>query len=131
MVSPEISRRLEDERIIWMTTVTSEGQPQSAPVWYVWNGEEVRVWSLDGHRVANLEANPQVNLHLNDDGRGDNVVILEGTATIDHGIGPASSDPAYVSRYQSFVDGYGWTWGWFDANYPVPLRISLSRVRAW
>lgn len=131
MIGPEVARRLDNERIIWMTTVTSHGQPQSAPVWYVRHGEEIRVWSLDGDRVANLEDNPRVSLHLNDNGRGDDVVVIEGRAEIDHAMGPASEDPAYVARYQSFVDQYGWTWGWFDANYPIPLRISPSRMRAW
>ena len=31
--------RLRDEGIIWLTTVRSDGQPQSVPVWFLWNGE--------------------------------------------------------------------------------------------
>jgi PPOX class probable F420-dependent enzyme len=131
MIGPDASTRLAAERIIWMTTVTTAGQPQAAPVWYVWDGAEFRVWSLDGFRVANLETNSQVSLHLNDNGRGDDVVIIEGEATIDHSMGPASANPTYVERYQPFVDEYGWTWGWFDANYPVPIRIRPTRVRSW
>ena len=29
-------RRLREEQIIWMTTVRSDGQPQSVPVWFFW-----------------------------------------------------------------------------------------------
>lgn len=131
MINPKVAQRLDEERIIWMTTVTPDGQPQSAPVWYVRHEGEIRIWSIDGQRVANLEHNPKVSLHLNDDGRGFNIVIIEGEATIDRSIGPSSRDPAYVERYQSFIDGYGWTWSWFDENYPVPVRIQPTKIRAW
>ncbi|MDP3983866.1 MAG: pyridoxamine 5'-phosphate oxidase family protein [Acidimicrobiia bacterium] len=131
MITPEIADRLDRERIIWMTTVRADGQPQSAPVWYVWNGEEIRVWSLDGLRIVNLATNSKVNLHLNDNGRGEEVVTIEGEATIDRSAGPASEEPLYVERYQPFVVEYGWTWGWYDANYPVPIRVTPSRVRSW
>jgi PPOX class probable F420-dependent enzyme len=131
MITPDIAQRLDDERIIWMTTVKPDGQPQSAPVWFVRHDDEIRVWSLDGYRVANLEHNPKVSLHLNDNGRGGEVVIIEADATIEHDLGPSSQDRAYVERYQHFMDENGWTWGWFDANYPVPIRIQPTRIRAW
>ncbi len=28
--------RLQSEPIIWLTTVTPSGQPQSTPVWFLW-----------------------------------------------------------------------------------------------
>jgi hypothetical protein len=28
--------RLKSESIIWLTTVTPSGQPQSTPVWFLW-----------------------------------------------------------------------------------------------
>ncbi len=31
--------RLREEMIIWLTTVLSDGQPQSVPVWFLWEGE--------------------------------------------------------------------------------------------
>jgi hypothetical protein len=39
-------RRLREEQIIWMTTVRSDGQPQSVPVWFFWDGEKFLVYSL-------------------------------------------------------------------------------------
>lgn len=32
-------RRLREERIAWLTTVRADGQPQSVPVWFLWDGE--------------------------------------------------------------------------------------------
>ncbi len=33
--------RLREEVIVWLTTVRSDGQPQSVPVWFLWDGEYV------------------------------------------------------------------------------------------
>ena len=33
------ARRLREEIIGWLTTVTPDGQPQPIPVWFVWDGE--------------------------------------------------------------------------------------------
>jgi PPOX class probable F420-dependent enzyme len=129
VITEKVAERLEKERIIWMTTVKPDGQPQSAPVWFVQEGEEIRVWSLDGERVKNIEQNPKVSLHLNDDGRGDNIVIIEAEATIDRSIGPGSAHKEFVVRYQTLLNKR--TWDWFDRDYPVPLRIRPTRIRAW
>jgi len=31
--------RLREEQIAWMTTVRSDGQPQTVPVWFLWDDE--------------------------------------------------------------------------------------------
>ena len=38
-------RRLREEQIIWLTTVRSDGQPQSVPVWFFWDGEKFLICS--------------------------------------------------------------------------------------
>jgi hypothetical protein len=65
-----------------------------------------------------------------DDGSGDNIVIMEAEATIDRLAGPASH-PEFARRYKPVLDSYKQTWDWFDRGYPVPLRIKLTRIRAW
>jgi hypothetical protein len=30
--------RLREEGIAWLTTVRADGQPQSVPVWFLWDG---------------------------------------------------------------------------------------------
>jgi PPOX class probable F420-dependent enzyme len=53
-------RRLREEQIIWMTTVRSDGQPQSVPVWFFWDGEEFLVYSQPGRqKLRNIERTPQ------------------------------------------------------------------------
>ena len=33
------AKRLRDELIVWLTTVSRLGQPQSSPVWFWWDGD--------------------------------------------------------------------------------------------
>ncbi|MEX0700290.1 MAG: pyridoxamine 5'-phosphate oxidase family protein [Acidimicrobiia bacterium] len=131
MISDNVAKRLDKDLIIWITTVRADGQPQSAPVWYVRDGDDIRIWSMDGQRITNLRHNTRVSLHLNDDGRGDNIVIIEAEASIDQSAGPGSAHPEFARRYQPVLDSYQRTWDWFDRDYPVPLRIRPTRIRAW
>jgi PPOX class probable F420-dependent enzyme len=131
VIDEGVARRLDQELIIWFTSVRADGQPQSAPVWFVREGEELRIWSMEGQRITNLRQNPKVSLHLNDDGRGDNIVIIEAEATIDRSAGPGSAHPEFARRYQPVIDSYQQTWDWFDRGYPVPLRVKPNRIRAW
>ena len=35
------TRRLNEEIIGWLTTVSPSGQPQPVPVWFLWDGDRV------------------------------------------------------------------------------------------
>lgn len=125
-------RRLDDERIIWLTTVSENGTPQASPVWYWFDGEVFWVYSLDpSPRLDNIAANPNVALNLDGNGRGGDIVTIEGRAQIDRAAPSAAEVDAYVARYGNRMDR-----GWggpeqFAAKYPAPIRITPTRVRAW
>jgi hypothetical protein len=70
-------------------------------------------------------------LHLDGNGRGGDIVTLEGRAAIDRDHPPAAAVPEYVAKYRELMDGYGWSAEKFSADYPVPIRIRASRIRAW
>lgn len=38
--SAALDERLRTEDIAWITTVTADGQPQSSPVWFLWDDAE-------------------------------------------------------------------------------------------
>jgi Pyridoxamine 5'-phosphate oxidase len=61
----EVARRLTGEPIGWLTTVNPDGQPQSSPVWFVWDGESLSLRSQPhAGKVRNVGANPGVAFHL-------------------------------------------------------------------
>lgn len=125
-------RRLQDELIIWLTTVTPSGRPQTSPVWFLWDGETILVYSKAGTaRTRNIEANPAVSLNLDGDGQGGSIVAIEGTANIDLDAPPPADIAEYAAKYRAKIDAYGWTLESFARDYPIPIRISPTRARSW
>jgi PPOX class probable F420-dependent enzyme len=122
--------RLGGDTIGWLTSVNPDGQPQSSPVWFLWADGEILVYSrIRAPRNENIRERPLVSFSLNTDLGGDEVVTMEGTARIDPD-GPApSANPAYLGKYLPKIQGYGWTVEYFEANYPVVVRITPTRWR--
>ena len=58
-------------------------------------------------------------------------VVLEGTAKIDEGALAPSQVPEYAAKYATGVQGLGWTFEKFDADYPHAIRVTPTRARIW
>jgi len=124
------AQRLGTELIAWLTTVRPDGQPQSSPIWFLWEDAEILLLSL-AHtpRPANIRANPRVAFTLNTDAEGGDVVTLEGEARIVDGELPAATEAAYKAKYLGTIVEYGWDWEKMRRDYPVVIRITPTRVR--
>jgi PPOX class probable F420-dependent enzyme len=131
MLSDKVQARLDQEPVIWLTTVRKDGQPQTSVVWFLLEGTEILMYSKDGTiRNRNVVENPKVSLNLDGNGRGGAVVTMEGTARVDSDA-PAPKDHAgYLEKYRGFIQSNGWTPEEFGRKYPVPIRIAIDRVRA-
>ena len=123
--------RLESDRVGWLTTVAPDGTPQTSPIWFLWNGDEFLVYSLDSARVRNVRANPRVSLNLDGNGRGGDIVVVEGTARIVEDYPSAADNPAYLEKYGPIMAEYDWSPQWFASRYSVPLVITPTRYRYW
>lgn len=126
-----VTERLTSERIGWLTTVASDGTPQVSPIWFLWDGNEILVYSLESPRARNVANHPRVSLNLDGNGLGGDIVIIEGTARIDADAPSAADNPAYVAKYLPVMNDYGWTPEWFAGRYSVPIRIAPTRFRYW
>jgi len=124
--------RLRGEPIIWLTTVAESGQPQSTPVWFLWDGTEFLIFgSKNGKKTGNVRSNPHVSLHLEGNGAGGGNVIFEGTATVDEAGPPAREVEDYVAKYRERIESYGWTLQSFASDYPHVIRVAPTRARIW
>jgi PPOX class probable F420-dependent enzyme len=124
--------RLRSETVIWLTTVTRSGQPQSSPVWFCWDGTEFLIYgSRDGQKTRNIAANPRVGLHLDGNGEGGGIVIFEGSARIDRDGSPASVVASFVEKYRDRIESYGWTLEDLARDYPHVIRVTPTRARIW
>lgn len=129
--SHHVGQRLEEEGVGWLTTVSADGTPQTSPIWFLWDGEEILMYSLESPRVQNLTRNPRVSFNLDGNGRGGEIVVLEGTARIDEGAPPPDENLEYIAKYKPVMDEYNWTLEWFAGRYAVPIRITPTKYRFW
>jgi PPOX class probable F420-dependent enzyme len=124
------ARHLREDVVVWLTTVSPAGAPLPNPVWFLWDGaDEVVVYSLDGLRVRHIAANPRVTLNFAGDGRGGDIVVLSGAATIARDAPRSDQTPAYQAKYATHIARIGLTPASFAERYCVPLRIRLTRLR--
>ena len=126
----QAAKRLRDELIVWLTTVSRQGQPRSSPVWFWWDGEVFHLFSQPRKpKLRNISANPRVSLHLVGGREGDDIVVFEGQARIVRDGEPATSLTEYVKKYRRLIASYGWTPESFAADYAVPIVVRPTRVR--
>jgi PPOX class probable F420-dependent enzyme len=127
-----VERRLREDPLIWLTTVDAQGAPQPSPVWFLWDGTEVLLYSEpDKPKLRNIEANPRVALNLDGDGQGGNVVIIRGEARIAPEMPPATEVPEYARKYDAggFFKRIGITGPMFAGKYSVPVVIRPLGLR--
>jgi PPOX class probable F420-dependent enzyme len=126
-IARHVQSRLKNEIVIWLVTAGRDRKPQAVPVWFVWDGKSFLIYAQPGIKVRHVRANPYVELHLNSDPVGDDVVRVSGYATIPKSQPPAYREPAYVRKYRDQIEGLGMTVESFADQYPYPIRIRRLR----
>ena len=126
------AKRLREDIIGWLTTVTAEGAPRPVPIWFLWDGgRSVLLYSRpEKRKLANIAGNPHVSLNLDSDGIDADIVICWGEIRVSDDP-PANDVPDYIAKYAKPIEALGWTPDGFAADFSVPLRIELSRIHGW
>lgn len=125
-----VMRRLREDPALWLTAVAADGTPQPNPVWFLWDHDEILVYSQrDAKRLEHIARNPHVSLNFDGNGRGGDIIVIAGLARITTQDPPADQVPAYVEKYKDFIARLFKTPEIFAGMYPVTLRITPSKVR--
>jgi PPOX class probable F420-dependent enzyme len=124
--------RLRTDMIGWVTTVRADGQPQTFPIWFLWDDGEILVYSdRRAKRNENIRTNPRVSFHLNDNGQGGDIVIVEGEARVDDATPRPEDNAGYNAKYAEWIRTSFTTAEEFTSVYNVPIRIRPTRGRAF
>jgi PPOX class probable F420-dependent enzyme len=122
--------KLATETIVWLTTVRHDGQPQTSPVWFVWNDGAFLIYSRPGtQKIRNILANPRVALALEQDGTGSDVATMEARAVIDEEAPSANEVGPYVAKYGPRMEAISGSHEEFAQDYRIALRVEVTRRR--
>jgi PPOX class probable F420-dependent enzyme len=125
-----IDRRLRTEPIIWLGSTRPDGRPHLVPVWFLWDGATVLVFSLpETQKLRNLRHNPNAVLALNAEDQGYDIVLLEGRASFVDDPNIRGTMPAFVQKYAGL--SRRWTVDDWAKKFSVPIRIAPTRLVGW
>lgn len=126
----EATRRIAQDNIAWLTTVTDAGAPAPNPVRFVFEDDSLVVFAEPTSRkVHNIRHRRRVCLHFNSDPHGGDIVIINGVADVAADRAP-SQLPGYLTKYSNQItEVLGLTMDAYDATYSSMIRIEPSRVR--
>ena len=120
--------RLTTDEMLWLATVRPDGRPHIVPVWFLWQGETILVFSKpNNQKIRNLRQNAAVTVSLDNTDRGDDVIILEGTAELIDDPDVTTTLPAFASKYASLLADLRWTAETMSREYSQAIRVTISR----
>jgi PPOX class probable F420-dependent enzyme len=126
-LTEQVKRRLTTDQVAWLTTVTPNGKPAPRPVWFVWDGAAIIIYSMNGAaRLQYIQHNPQVTVHFDSESGGD-VVVINGRAEVVPDAPPPSEFPGLLAKYETRIQRMGETPEWYDNNYGVAIRVTPER----
>jgi PPOX class probable F420-dependent enzyme, Rv3369 family len=128
-INSHVAERLNNEKVIWLTTVGSDGTPQPNPVWFYWNGSSFIIYTPpSSSKLKNIARNPKVSLNFEGaEILGGDVIVFTGEASVNHHCNKA--DQGYTNKYIADAAKWGRTPEDLIAEYSVEIRIMLSKIR--
>jgi PPOX class probable F420-dependent enzyme len=125
-----VDARLRNEPILWLSTVRPDGRPHLVPVWFLWDGATILIFSKSDQKIKNLHNNPQVMVALEAADEGEDIVMIEGVAELSTGdVTPEL--PAYTEKYAVLMPQIKTSGAQMAAVYTQVIRITPTRLRAW
>jgi PPOX class probable F420-dependent enzyme len=131
-IGQRIQFRLQEEEVIWLTTVDSRNAPQPRPVWFHWDGETVMIFSqVHAAKLRHIARNPRVALNFNTDEDGGDVGVLLGEARRLEGALPAARMQEYLRKYAAGIQDIGLTPESMQAEYPAVILVTPTALRGF
>jgi PPOX class probable F420-dependent enzyme len=125
-----VQRRLNEERIIWFTTISGSAVPQPRPAWFLWDGASFLIYSRPNtFKLQHIQSNPHVALHLDGNGMGGDIVVFTGEAEIAKDAPPANQVMPYVEKYQDGMESLNMAPESFGKTYSIPIRVKPLTLR--
>jgi PPOX class probable F420-dependent enzyme len=128
-----VVKRLEEQKLAWLTTVDSAGTPQPNPVWFIWDDGVIYIFSRPNQaKLANIRRSGRISVNLEATADEEHVTIFTGQAEIiDRADLPDGILDRYAERYVEGMAGIKMTRAEYEAAYAIPIRFTPEKLRGW
>jgi PPOX class probable F420-dependent enzyme len=127
-----IQRFLDEEPIVWLSTVRPDGTPHIVPVWFWWDGASLLIFSKpNAQKVRNIRAGSTVMLGVGDPDEDFDIGLLEGRAEVLEAETRELLPPAHLQKYATQMAGIGLTAEEYVETYSLVVRITPSHYLGW
>jgi len=128
-MTEQVRRRLAEDTLVWLTTVSPSGRPAPRLVWFMWTEESGSAGSCliysqpDAAKLRHIAANDRVTLNFNSDALGGDAVVLAGRAEVASKAPPPESLPGLLEKYADLLGAIGMAAEQFTSVYTVAIRV--------
>jgi PPOX class probable F420-dependent enzyme len=123
-----IDQRLREDIVVWFGTVRPDGRPHITPVWFIWNGADLLIFSKPNQRkIRNVRQNPRVVVALDNSKEGTDHIAFEGVAQLLADPTVNATLPAYVAKYGAYIEGIGYSPRTMAEAYSQAIRVTPTK----
>jgi PPOX class probable F420-dependent enzyme len=127
-----VQRFLEQEPVIWLSSIRTDGAPHLVPTWFVWDGEAIVIRSKpEARKVRNLRHDPRSMLALGDAEDDFDVGLLEAIAEVDVAPSDGTLPRGFLDKYRARIAALGLTPDEFARTYSATIRLTPERALPW
>jgi PPOX class probable F420-dependent enzyme len=132
LATARLVRFLEQEPVVWLSTVCEDGAPHLVPTWFTWDGTVLTILSKPGARkVRNLQNEPRAMLALGDAEDDFDVGMFEAVAEIVAEPTPLELPGDFATKYAQRIADLGLTAAQFARTYSQVIRLRPTRALGW
>jgi PPOX class probable F420-dependent enzyme len=131
-----VAHRLQNELLVWLTTVDEAGVPHSLPLGFLWDEAQSNflIYSMteaDRDHMRHIRLHPKVGLHF--EMSGVDPIVLTGQASVSTDDPSSDQIPAWVEKYRDLFSQMGMTLQQAAVVAPVALRVRplTMSVTSW
>jgi PPOX class probable F420-dependent enzyme len=125
-----VDARLRSEPMIWLSTVRHDGRPHLVPVWFLWDGEAVLIFSQPNQqKIRNIQQNNNVMLALDTAKGGGDIVMIEGKAELlENGNEKVGANmPEFAEKYAANFTRMNQTADAMAKTYSQAIRVTPTK----
>jgi PPOX class probable F420-dependent enzyme len=113
--------------------VGNDGTPQPNPVGFLFQDDSsILIYNMvNVNRINHVDDRPQVALHFDGDGTGDDIVVFTGTACRADDISPPHENRAFLAKYGDSLLRVSDSVEEFGTRLSMPLRIEITGTRGF